>query len=182
MKSFPGASPLTWALNQLIMLLTEESSWDKAASSDPENTGSRRLAGAVQQSGMEGDYAQTSQNSGGAESFFSGDWHQDLWHLGATREMYGTSLCLELTYTWDPRGIPDSGQCPVEISSQRLIKSSAGLFADTTNVNVEQYQELLLRLRRLEPYGQMLFSKWKVNRHVTLKPLPLLDIEVQQRG
>ena len=51
------------------MLLTEESSRDKAASSGPENTGSRRLAGAVQQSGMEGDYAQTSQNSGGAESF-----------------------------------------------------------------------------------------------------------------
>ena len=71
------------------MLLTEESSRDKAASSGPENTGSRRLAGAVQQLGMKGDYAQTSQ---------------------------------------------------------------------------------------------MLFSKWKVNRHVTLKPLPLLDIEVQQRG
>ena len=32
--------------------------------------------------------------------------------------MYGTSLCLELTYTWDQRGIPDSGQCPVEISSE----------------------------------------------------------------
>ena len=55
------------------------------------------------------------------KAFFSGDWHQDLWHLGATRGMYGTSLCLELTYTWDQRGIPDSGQCPVEISSQRLI-------------------------------------------------------------
>ena len=26
------------------------------------------------------------------------------------------------------------------------------------------------------------FLEWKVNRHVTLKPLPLLDIEVQQRG
>ena len=116
------------------------------------------------------------------KAFFSGDWHQDLWHLGATRGMYGTSLCLELTYTWDQRGIPDSGQCPVEISSQRLMKSSAGLFADTTNGNVEQYKELLWRLRWLEPYGQMLFSKWKVNRHVTLKPLPLLDIEVQQRG
>ena len=51
------------------MLLTEESSRDEAASSGPENTGSRRLAGAVQQPGMEGDYAQTSQNSGGAESF-----------------------------------------------------------------------------------------------------------------
>ena len=32
--------------------------------------------------------------------------------------MYGTSLCLELTYTWDQRVIPDSGQCSVEISSE----------------------------------------------------------------
>ena len=52
------------------------------------------------------------------KAFFSGDWHQDLWHLGATRGMYGTSLCLELTYTWDQQGIPDSGQCSVEISSE----------------------------------------------------------------
>ena len=167
------------------MLLTEESSRDKAASSGPENTGSRRLAGAVQQSGMEGDYAQTSQNSGGAESFLLRRLAPRPMTPGRnTRNvcLYGTSLCLELTYTWDQRGIPDSGQYPVEISSQRLMKSSAGLFADTTNGNVEQYQELLWRLRQLEPYGQMLFSKWKVNRHVTLKPLPLLDIEVQQRG
>ena len=115
------------------------------------------------------------------KAFFSGDWHQDLWHLGATRGMYGNSLCLELSYTWDQRGIPDSGQCPVEISSE-IDEIFRRLICGYYEWERRTIPKLLWRLRRLEPYGQMLFSKWKVNRHVTLKPLPLLDIEVQQRG
>ena len=153
------------------MLLTEESSRDKAASSGPENTGSRRLAGAVQQSGMEGDYAQTSQNSGGAESFLlrrlaprpmtPGRNTRNVWDFTVLRAY------LHLGSTRYPR---------------LWTMSSRNIFTEIDEIFCRLICGYYEWERRLEPYGQMLFSKWKVNRHVTLKPLPLLDIEVQQRG
>ena len=164
------------------MLLTEESSRDKAASSGPENQGSRRLAGAVQQSGMEGDYAQTSQNSGGAESFLlrrlaprpmtPGRNTRNVWDFTVLRAY------LHLGSTRYPR--------LWTMSSRNIFTEIDEIFCRLICGYYEWERrtipKLLWRLRRLEPYGQMLFSKWKVNRHVTLKPLPLLDIEVQQRG
>ena len=164
------------------MLLTEESLRDKAASSGPKNTGSRRLTGAVQQSGMEGDYAQTSQNSGGAESFLlrrlaprpmtPGRNTRNVWdftvlraylHLGSTR--------YPRLWTMSSRNIFTE----IDEIFRRLI---CGYYEWERRT----IPRTTWRLGRLEPYGQMLFLKWKVNRHVTLKPLPLLDIEVQQRG
>ena len=164
------------------MLLTEESSRDKAASSGPENTGSRRLAGAVQQSGMEGDYAQTSQNSGGAESFLlrrlaprpmtPGRNTRNVWDFTVLRAY------LHLGSTRYPR--------LWTMSSRNIFTEIDEIFLRLICRYYEWERGTIPRTTVATPsIGAVwtnAFLEWKVNRHVTLKPLPLLDIEVQQRG
>ena len=95
--------------------------------------------------------------------------------------MYGTSLCLELTYTWDQQGIPDSGQCPVEISSE-IDEIFRRLICGYYEWERRTIPRTTVATPSIGAVWTNAFLEWKVNRHVTLKPLPLLDIEVQQRG
>ena len=156
------------------MLLTEESLWDKTASSGPKNTGSRRLAGAVQQSGMEGDYAQTSQNFGGAESFLlrrlaprpmtPGRNTRNVWdftvlraylHLGSTR--------YPRLWTMSSRNIFTE----IDEIFRRLI---CGYYEWERRT----IPKLLWRLRRLEPYGTNAFLEMEGEQTCYLKTLTLV--------
>ena len=148
----------------------------------PENTGSRRLADAVQQSGMEGNYAQTSQNSGGAESFLlrrlaprpmtPGRNTRNVWDFTVLRAY------LHLGSTRYPR--------LWTMSSRNIFTEIDEIFRRLICGYYEWERRTIPRTTVATPsIGTVrtnAFLEWKVNRHVTLKPLPLLDIEVQQRG
>ena len=91
--------------------------------------------------------------------------------------MYGTSLCLELTYTWDQRGIPDSGQCPVEISSE-IDEIFRRLICGYYEWERRTIPNLLWRLRPLEPYGTNASLEMEGEQTCYLKTLTL----VRHRG